>query len=145
MTIASLLFYWMSLSLHPVPVATNLQLHIEGIQEVSGDIYVAVYDSAEAFPEDETWCYRTSEAVRSSGTLELAIPGRSAGTYAIAIYHDTNGNGQLDKNMVGIPQEPYGFSRNPRAKWKAPTFTETAFEVPSSSVITIELKRWKER
>ncbi len=28
----------------------------------------------------------------------------------MAVYHDVNNNEELDKNFVGIPKEPYGFS-----------------------------------
>ena len=34
------------------------------------------------------------------------------GGYAIATYHDLNGNGRLDTIPPGIPREPYGFSND---------------------------------
>ena len=55
--------------------------------------------------------------------MRMASPGNSAicqfndippGTYAIAVFHDENANGKLDKNFLGIPCEGYGASNNVR-------------------------------
>ena len=32
--------------------------------------------------------------------------------YAVAVYHDVNGNGRLDTVPPGLPTEPYGFSND---------------------------------
>jgi hypothetical protein len=34
------------------------------------------------------------------------------GRYAAIAFHDENGNGKPDKNFLGVPTEPYGFSNN---------------------------------
>lgn len=40
----------------------------------------------------------------------LVLPDVPPGDYAVAVYHDENGNGELDKNFIGIPREPVGFA-----------------------------------
>jgi uncharacterized protein (DUF2141 family) len=32
--------------------------------------------------------------------------------YSIAVFHDTSGNGKLDRSFIGLPNEPYGFSND---------------------------------
>ena len=145
MTIISFLLYWASFQVDPSITEDNIQVQIDGIQFEQGDIYLVIYDNAAAFDAQADWCYEQTLSVSSTGSIDLDIPGRAAGNYSIAIYHDVNGNGEMDKNFLGIPKEPYGFSQNPRAKWKAPTFEETAISLPSNSTISIELQRWKER
>jgi len=55
-----------------------------------------------------------------------------------------NNNGQLDKNYLGIPIEPYAFSNNPKVKWRSPTFTETQVELDEAQKdLSVELKRWR--
>ena len=51
------------------------------------------------------------------------------GEYAIAVYHDENNNGHMDKRMFGIPKEPYGFSNNYRPLMSAPTFNDCKFAI----------------
>jgi uncharacterized protein (DUF2141 family) len=49
------------------------------------------------------------------------------GEYAVAAFLDMNGNGKQDRNFLGIPKEPYGFSNDARgtvgpAKWRDAKF-----------------------
>ena len=75
------------------------------------------------------------------GRRDAARPvARKLGDYAIAVYHDQNGNGKMDKRMFGIPKEPYGFSNNIKPVMSAPKFSECRFTVgDSGKVISIKL------
>ena len=68
--------------------------------------------------------------------MEFRFPNIPAGRYAIAVYHDANGNGRLDRSAIGFPQEPYGFS-NDVGRTSIPTFSGALVTVsaPSSTVI----------
>ncbi|MDZ7848305.1 MAG: DUF2141 domain-containing protein [Owenweeksia sp.] len=46
---------------------------------------------------------------------KVALP---TGNYTIKAYHDLNNNEELDRNTLGIPQEPYGFSNNARGTFR---------------------------
>jgi hypothetical protein len=47
----------------------------------------------------------------------------------VAVFHDENMNGQLDKNMFGIPKEGYGFSNNPKKSIGPPKFADAKFQL----------------
>ena len=51
-----------------------------------------------------------------------------SGTYAIALIHDENGNGKLDKRLI-MPAEGFGFSRNAPVRFGPPSFASAAFAV----------------
>ena len=53
-----------------------------------------------------------------------------AGVYGLAVFHDRNGNQILDRNLFGIPTEPYDFSRN-YIGFKAPSFDACIHRWPS--------------
>lgn len=57
----------------------------------------------------------------------------AAGEYALVIYHDENGNGRLDKNFIGIPKEPMGFSNRYRPKGP-PVYDRARFELYADEV-----------
>ena len=63
----------------------------------------------------------------------IRIGGMAPGTYALAVIHDENGNGRLDKFMA-IPREGFGFSRNPAIRMGPPRFEEVRFEAASGRV-----------
>ena len=53
---------------------------------------------------------------------------------------DLNGNEELDRNLVGIPTEPFGFSRNARGSFGPPDYADMQFEVAGEPVtLDIEL------
>ena len=45
------------------------------------------------------------------------------GTYALAVIHDENRNGELDTNWLGVPTEGYGSSSDAKAALGAPSFS----------------------
>lgn len=72
-----------------------------------------------------------------SSTITLYL---SAGKYAISGFHDINGNEKLDTNLVGIPDEPYGFSNDARGTFGKPDFSDQLFSLTEQKTVTFELK-----
>jgi len=66
----------------------------------------------------------------------LNIP---AGTYAISVIQDENLDGKLTKNFLGIPKEPYGFSKNKYGMFGPPAFENVSFEVENDSNISLTI------
>jgi len=119
--------------------AADLTLRVDGVASANGNVMVAVFDDAKAFPRGK---FRAAQmAPATTGTVELVFKGLSPGRYAVSAYHDANSNQKLDANMVGEPTEAYGFSRDARASYGPPTFDEAAFDLRASAVqLSIHLK-----
>lgn len=66
-------------------------------------------------------------AIASSKGATLIFEGIAAGRYAIQLFSDLNGNGQLDSSPRGMPLEPVGFSNNPPLLRGKPSVTECVF------------------
>lgn len=63
------------------------------------------------------------------------------GEYAAFAYHDRNGNFKFDKNLIGLPKEPYVFS-GPFDKLRTPKFADCKFAVgEDGAAITVGLQR----
>lgn len=112
--------------------ATDLKVTVK---ETAGDVYVAVYDSEEAFMNKT---YKSYKATVENGSVMLSLD-LEPGTYAISVFQDLNGNQELDTNMVGIPKEPYGFSNNAMGMFGPPSFEDSKFEIPSEGYLQIDL------
>ena len=89
----------------PLAQAGDILVKVEG-SHASGDLYLALVAVEPHWPEQPLLQLRSSAAVMR---LEDIAPGR----YAIQLFQDSNGNGQLDHSRRGIPLEPVGFSGNP--------------------------------
>lgn len=117
----------------------TLKIHVEGVGSSEGLIRVAVYITDAHFLKEEG-VYRTDSAKASKGTTLVSIPDLPTGHYALAVFHDKNGNERLDTNWIGIPKEPFGFS-NARAKtFGPPSFKECQFEVRQDASISVQMQ-----
>jgi uncharacterized protein (DUF2141 family) len=74
------------------------------------------------------------------GHLSALFKDLPPGLYAAVAYQDSNGNGKLDKNVFGIPKEPFGFSNGARGTMGPPSFAQAAVQIDSASATTIVLK-----
>lgn len=104
---------------------------------------MAVYASPEDYEAGRTIVGAVKACNDGAVSFDVVLP--AAGEYVISGYHDVNGNGKLDLNIMGIPKEPYGFVQPPASKWKEPQFEEIATTVDAGKLETrLEFKLWKE-
>jgi uncharacterized protein (DUF2141 family) len=76
------------------------------IQEVclrQGTLYVAVYADGVSYKNDEPRRTFQLDPAQPVLTIDLNLP---AGEYVVTAFQDTNGNGQLDTGLFGVPKEP---------------------------------------
>lgn len=67
-----------------------------------------------------------------------------SGAYAIAIYHDEDSSGTINRGgLFGIPSEAVGFSKNPTILFGPPSLRSVLIEIQhSNQSATINLKRY---
>jgi uncharacterized protein (DUF2141 family) len=118
---------------------SDLNIVIKGVDDIKGSIYIAVFDNAESFPDFGKQLVEKVLPVNKK-TLNHTFKDLPHDDYAVAIFHDINNNGVLDKNALGIPVEPYGFSRNARARFSAPPFKEAKIELKRNQAIEIVIQ-----
>lgn len=134
----SILSLFLSTLLSPaVPPKNRLKVDIQNLRASKGAVYVALFRSVKDFPEGRP---TESRKLDAGGKSVQALFSVEPGDYAIAVYHDENGNGKMDKRMFGIPKEPYGFSNNVKPVMSAPKFGDCKFSVgDSGKAISIKL------
>lgn len=116
----------------------KLIVEVAGVKSSDGTINVAVYNEADGFLKFEN-VFLSDSAKASQGKTELLIQDLPNGEYALAVFHDENGNDELDTNWLGIPKEPIGFSIGHMKTFGPPNFKECAFKVTSDKAIKISL------
>jgi uncharacterized protein (DUF2141 family) len=125
------------------PKTQDVILEINNIKEVKGYIWVGVYNNAQYFLNQEKAILVKGEAVKKAGVLYVELKGLPIGAIAVAVFHDLNGNGELDQTLVGIPKEPYAFSQKLKSKWRPPQFEDVKIEVKQAGqVIKMNLEEW---
>ena len=123
----------------PLPVeAGELRITIDGIRSEHGTVLIGLYDSPASFGKaveasaEEGFLVDPDRfaavALRANAALKSAVvfSNLEPGRYAAIAFHDENGDGKLDKNFLGIPTEPYGFSNDVQGFLGPPTFDAAA-------------------
>jgi uncharacterized protein (DUF2141 family) len=118
--------------------AGELRITVEGIRSSKGTVLIGLYDSAGTFDRaielsDKAGFLNDPErvagaALRANTTMKSSVvfSNLEPGRYGIIVFQDENGTGQLDKNVWGVPTEPYGFSNNAQGSLGPPAFDEAA-------------------
>jgi uncharacterized protein (DUF2141 family) len=118
--------------------AADLTVGIEGLKNANGQVLVAVFDRAADFLKQPV---RVAAVNAQQGTVKVSIAGLPAGDYALSVFQDENGNGKLDKNVVGMPTEPYGFSNDAVGNYGPPSFQDATVRLADTGgTATIALR-----
>jgi len=118
--------------------AFDLSVEVLNPKLLQGSINAAVYTQAEGWLKD-TQALGAQRLPVADKTV-LVFRNLPAGSYAVSLFHDENGNGVMDRNVIGLPLERYGFSRDARATMGPPSFADAAFELKADTHISITLK-----
>jgi uncharacterized protein (DUF2141 family) len=117
----------------------TLSIHISGISKIKGSLFIAIFRATDDFPVFGKQFKGIIKEVEGK-SQNYNFDNLPEGEYALAIYQDENRNKILDKNLLGIPTEIYGFSNNARRSFSAPSFQEAKFKLNKDLQQTVFLK-----
>lgn len=117
----------------------ELTVSVSGIGEVRGQLVVGLFASGEAWDSGESFAGRRVAVEGNSVSFSFGpVP---AGEYGIKLYHDIDGDGELDTNLMGIPSEPFAFSNNARGRFGPAVWDDAVFEVsPGANTHALDLR-----
>lgn len=118
----------------------EIRIIIDDLQNSNGYIRAALYNSKENYEKSREKPYKTESVRITNNKAQVIFQNVPVGVYAIAILHDENNNGKMDRNFLGIPKEGFGFSNNPKVLFGAPKFDEIKFDLNKNLVINIKIK-----
>lgn len=114
----------------------KLVVKVTNIKSNKGDIGVAVSNSEKTFL-GKPMVNKSRKAKEGELVFEFEVPN---GTYTVSVMHDENKSGDLDKNFIGIPSEPYGISMDGRSNFGPPSYEDAVFAITDKDVkLTIEV------
>jgi uncharacterized protein (DUF2141 family) len=102
-------------------LTAELAVTVKGVRSDKGAIMAQLL-KADPAKGTATQAAATMQAAKV-GTVELLFGNLQPGDYAVMIFHDENGNGKMDSNLIGIPTEGYGFSNEAKGSFGPPKFS----------------------
>jgi hypothetical protein len=114
-----------------------IELSFTNQKSANGKFFLAVYDNENSFGTPEKAVFLKTFPAKNPFRESFEL---KSGEYAFAVFQDLNENGKLDKNWVGIPTEPYGFSNDPVIRFGPPSFKDCLIKLSKESKINILLR-----
>ena len=110
-------------------VPGTIRVYVHGVRNGYGDVKCALFTSGDGFPMDPSKAIqRTSGQIQNGQAVCNFIKVLPGDDYAVAVFHDENGNGVLDTNFLGIPKEGVGASNDPSSTFGPPKYEEAKFK-----------------
>jgi uncharacterized protein (DUF2141 family) len=115
-----------------------ITISVDGVRNANGQIATTIYaDKPDRFlvKNGSLYVVRTPSV---AGATKFCVFLPQTGVYALAVYHDEDNSGTLNRapGVLGLPTEGFGFSNNPPTLASLPTFRSVRIAVPRTNLAT---------
>ena len=115
----------------------KLTVEVKGINmETKGYLRVGIFKKEGYLDNTKVVDCKIINIHSSTMQFEFLLP---EGKYAVVIVQDEDKNGELNKNFIGYPTEPYAFSNNAKGSLGPASFEDASFYLKENKKITINL------
>jgi uncharacterized protein (DUF2141 family) len=121
------------------PTSSKLTVQVAGVRPATGEVAITVYpdDKRRFLAKGGKWA---RQRVRAAATVRACF-WAPQGSYAVAVYHDRDGDRDFDRTIVGLPAEGFGFSNDPDTRTGLPPLSAVRFRVgPGERLVAIQMK-----
>jgi len=109
------------------------------LRDDRGRVGCSVFNGPDGFPREKAKQFRgmwVPKHDRSAVCDFVAVP---AATYAVTVLDDSNMDGKMDFNFIGLPTKGYGFSNGAKATLSPPSFQAASFSYNAESRLTVTI------
>lgn len=118
--------------------SSEITVKVTGLKSEKGAVGFGLFNTDKYFLRKEGKYKKAQVKISENGTF-YTFKNIPEGIYAISVYHDENGNGKLDKNLIGFPKEGVGISNDAKGFFGPPTFEDARFVLKAYKTITIRV------
>ncbi|MEM8969516.1 MAG: DUF2141 domain-containing protein [Bacteroidota bacterium] len=105
----------------------KVTVELTGIEKTEGQIVFMLFDQEDGFPSDPNKALKKGIVNEYSDKATFTFDDVPYGTYALAVFHDENSDGEVERNFMGMPKESVGASN--MFKMGRPNFEKCSFEL----------------
>jgi uncharacterized protein (DUF2141 family) len=118
--------------------AGDVQVRVMNVGSAAGTVRAEICRADEWLKDG---CVHKAVTPAIPGVTTITLKNVEPGTWAVVVFHDRNNDGEVDMNLLGIPTEGIGFSRDPSLGLKGPSFNSAALMIgEQGAVMEIHLK-----
>lgn len=116
----------------------TIKVEVTNIHSLAGNLKMGVFNKVHDYRTKSNPYRRASKPVTDS-IEDFIFEKVPVGRYAVAVYHDENGDDTLNVKKLGIPIEGIGFSGKFNSRIKPPDYPLASFRLKSDTIISIRL------
>ncbi|HKE19498.1 MAG TPA: DUF2141 domain-containing protein [Kofleriaceae bacterium] len=102
----------------------TIAVEMSGFHSDKGQALIAVFSSPRGFPDRTKLALRRVPVAIRERKARAVLRALPAGTYAIGVLHDEDGDHRMKTGLFGRPLEGYGASRDARGRMGPPRFDD---------------------
>lgn len=113
--------------------AQNTQVTVSGIKTAKGQIILNVFKDNKTYDEEQPFkriIVEKKGIVKGTMVVNCTL---EPGIYGITLLDDENKNGAMDKTMIRMPKEGFGFSNFYLEKMKKPSFDDFKVDLKATN------------
>ena len=119
--------------------SSTVSVTFSGLTPYQGHLDVELCTAAEYV---RFTCARHLRLKVEGSQLIADFHGVPAGRYAVMSYQDVNNDSKINRDLVGRPTEPWGYSGTPEFVMGPPSFDSVAIDVPASgTTLSIHMEK----
>ncbi len=118
----------------------GIRVSVTNVRNDRGFVLVSLFKDGVGFPDNAEKAVKRIKLSISNGKAEILFSSLAAGTYAVAILHDENNDQKLNKNILGIPKEGFGFSNNVMGTFGPPSFSKAGFQHQQGQLTQVTIR-----
>ena len=129
-----------------INLTSQLTIEVIGLVSQEGNVCLKIFSGSQGFPNDDDSAVLerctpiASETWEADAPFRITLGNLDAGTYAVAIYHDANGDEVLNRGLFGMPSEGYGFSNDAIATTGPAAYEDAVFILGGATTIPITMQ-----
>ena len=125
------------------PLRADLSVTLSGVRQAEGSVRVALWSASEGFPSETERAHAREVVDASVPAVGVVFRDVAPGRYAVSAIHDRDGNGELNRNFLGIPREAVGISNGAVGFTGPGDFEDALFEVGDGGAeLEIDFYHW---
>lgn len=102
-------------------------VNISNLRSDKGHVLISLFKDGVGYPDAPEKAFKKERLRITNKKAQLIFNNLPAGSYAIAILHDENDDSKMNKTMLGLPKEGYGFSNNAIGAFGPPSYSKAKF------------------
>ena len=111
----------------------DVTVSVSGLRSSKGVVRACMTRERAGFPRC-AGAHDYTLVVPAAASVKFTFRGVAPGDYAMALVHDENNNGKIDRALGMMPKEGYGFSRDAPVRMAPPRYADAAFAVGDADV-----------